>query len=354
MDTSDFIIVGGGLAGLGFARFCELNGKSFVLFEDKSRSSSMVAGGMFNPVVLKRFTSIWKSAEQLDLAFPFYKRLEADLQSDFFYELPLHRKLYSVEEQNNWFAATDHPNLQPFLSDKISYDPVDGISNEFGFGEVYQCGFLDVQKFVLDYRNHLHNLNLLQYQTFDVNQVHFSQDKIHYDSLKAKHLIFADGFSLHHHRFFEQLPLDGTKGELLIVRIPELKLHSILKSDIFVIPFKEDLYKVGATYNWSDKTDATTQSAKDELVGSLKKLISCSFEVVDHLAGVRPTVKDRRPLVGTHYEYKNVHLLNGLGTRGVMLGPFLAKSLFDHLIHDAPLDKEIDIHRYYKKLQLIK
>ena len=97
------------------------------------------------------------------------------------------------------------------------------------------------------------------------------------------------------------------------------------------------------------ETNEPTAEGKQELIEKLNELITCDYEVIEHLAGVRPTVKDRRPLVGTHNQYRNIHLLNGLGTRGVMLGPFLAKSLLEHLEENIPLDKEIDIERYYKK-----
>ena len=69
---------------------------------------------------------------------------------------------------------------------------------------------------------------------------------------------------------------------------------------------------------------------------------------MNHFAGVRPTVKDRRPLVGTHPIHKQLHVLNGLGTRGVMLGPYLANQLFQHIENKDPLEKEIDITRCYK------
>jgi hypothetical protein len=45
-----------------------------------------------------------------------------------------------------------------------------------------------------------------------------------------------------------------------------------------------------------------------------------------------------------------LHLLNGLGTRGVMLGPSMAIELFDSIEHQKPLDKAIDIKRYEKKM----
>ncbi|WP_445724289.1 NAD(P)/FAD-dependent oxidoreductase, partial [Flavobacterium sp.] len=120
-------------------------------------------------------------------------------------------------------------------------------------------------------------------------------------------------------------------------------------SSVFILPIGNDLYKVGATYDWSDKSNTPTEAGKDELISKLKEIISCDFEIVNHFAGVRPTVKDRRPLVGTHPTYKQIHVLNGLGTRGVMLGPYLANQLFQHIENKVPLEKEIDIIRCYKK-----
>ena len=77
----------------------------------------------------------------------------------------------------------------------------------------------------------------------------------------------------------------------------------------------------------------------------MKELIQCDFEVIEHYAGVRPTVKDRRPLVGTHPLHNTIHVLNGLGTRGVMLAPAMATSLFNNIENNIPLDPMIDIKR---------
>ncbi|MEN8835167.1 MAG: NAD(P)-binding protein, partial [Polaribacter sp.] len=61
----DYIIVGLGLAGLAFAEQLIKANKSFVVFEDSSQTSSLVAGGVYNPVILKRFTPVWNAKEQL-------------------------------------------------------------------------------------------------------------------------------------------------------------------------------------------------------------------------------------------------------------------------------------------------
>ena len=67
------------------------------------------------------------------------------------------------------------------------------------------------------------------------------------------------------------------------------------------------------------------------------------------MAGIRPTVKDRRPLVGRHNTHKNMFVLNGLGTRGVMIGPYVADKLFKLIEHETPLEAEIDSARYESK-----
>lgn len=345
----DFLIVGNGLAGICFAEIALQNHKSIVVFDDNSQPSSKIAGGLYNPVVLKRFSEVWKAKEQLDIAFPLYKAIEDKLNSLFDYKIPIYRKFASVEEQNNWFHAADKPNLTPFLSSKLITQKIPYISSFFGFGEVLETGYLDVNNLISVYSEYLKNLQVYKAERFDYDAIIFEDGYVQYKNIQARHIIFAEGFGLHSNHFFNDLPLDGTKGELLIIKAPSLNLNCIVKSNIFILPLGNDLYKVGATYDWKDKTNEPTESAKKELTENLKDLVSCDFEIIKHFAGVRPTVKDRRPLVGTHFKHKNLHILNGLGTRGVMLGPYLATQLFKNITKNIPLEDEITIDRIYKK-----
>ena len=70
------------------------------------------------------------------------------------------------------------------------------------------------------------------------------------------------------------------------------------------------------------------------------------FKIIDHQAGIRPTVNDRRPLIGLHPKYRSLGVFNGLGTKGVMLAPFFAKQFVDFMEHQIPLNKEADIARF--------
>lgn len=349
----DYLIIGNGIAGVCFAELALQSNKSILVFDNGSQPSSRIAGGLYNPVVLKRFSEIWKAKEQVELVDSFYPELEKTLGTTFDYKLPIYRKFASIEEQNNWFQAADKPSLSDFLNTNLYNLGFSNINASFGFGEVYKTGYLDIKAMVESYSDYLKAQKLLIEETFDYSKIEFFEYGVRYHAIEAKHIVFCEGFGLHANPYFNDLPLDGTKGELLIIKAPELQLQAIVKSNIFILPIGNDLYKVGATYNWEDKTNLPTASGKLELLQNLEELITCHYEVVAHFAGVRPTVKDRRPLVGTHYVHKKLHILNGLGTRGVMLGPFLAKQLFEYLENESALDKEIDINRFYKKRGLL-
>ena len=345
----DYLIVGNGLAGISFAEIALHHGKAIYVFDNNSQPSSRVAGGLYNPVVLKRFSEVWKAKEQIDFAFPLYHRIQSKLNVVFDFEIPILRKLYSIEEQNNWFQAADKPNLAPFLDAKLVTNSYESIASPFHYGKVNHTGYLNISILIEAYSNYLKSINSFSSEGFEYDTIEFLSNGIQYKGIQAKHIIFAEGFGLHANPYFNNLPLDGTKGELLIIKAPNLKLDAVIKSSVFILPFGKDLYKVGATYDWSDKTNTPTEAGKQELVEKLSELISCDFEIVNHFAGVRPTVKDRRPLVGTHPVHTQLHVLNGLGTRGVMLGPYLANQLFQHIENNVPLEKEIDIARCYKK-----
>ena len=344
----DYIIVGSGLAGIAFAETLLQNHKTFVVFDNHSQNSSVIAGGLYNPVILKRFSEVWKSQEQIDIVNHFYARLEAQLSVTIDFKIPIYRKLYTVAEQNDWFVASDKPNLAPFLSTTINYSQFNGIDSPFGFGEVLQSGYVDTAVLLKIYHQFLFAKGLLVFETFAYDEMEVCSEEIVYQGQSFKKVIFAEGFGLHSNPYFSKLPLDGTKGELLIIKAPDLDLNVILKSSVFILPLGNHLFKVGATYNWDDKTPTPTAEGKKELLEKLHDLVHCDFEVVEHLAGVRPTVKDRRPMIGTHPKYTNLHILNGLGTRGVMLAPAMAKDLYEHLELGKPIDPAVDIKRYKK------
>ncbi|GAA4236940.1 FAD-dependent oxidoreductase [Postechiella marina] len=342
----DYIIVGCGIAGISFCEQLKENNKTFVVFDDKSQLSSTVAGGLYNPVVLKRFTSVWKSKEQLALALPMYQTIEKSLDVKLDYKTPVYRKFASLEEQNDWFSASDKPKLAAYLSTKIKKNTNVFLKADFGFGEVLNTGRIDVAALIKAYKAYLLKSNLLFEDAFVYANLKHEETGVEYLNIKAKQIVFSEGFGVTKNLFFDSLPMVPTKGELLTIYAPDLKMDFVLKGAVVLIPLKNDNYLVGATYDWDDTSHDITLKARETLLEKLKAMINCEFKVVNQVAGIRPTVKDRRPLVGKHNMYNNMYVLNGLGTRGVMIGPYVAKQLFNFIEKNEPLEKEVDISRF--------
>jgi glycine oxidase len=345
----DYLIIGSGLAGISFSEIALQNGKSILVLDNSSQNSSKVAAGLYNPVILKRFSEVGQAKEHLLVMNEFLKGLEKKLITKIDFKTPILRKFFSIEEQNNWFAASDKVNLAPYLSTHLINKKYKSIESPFGYGEVLQTGYVDTARLLEKYKEYLKKNQLFQEEYFDYSLLHEEKNGIRYKDIQAKHIIFAEGFGMHANPYFKHLPLDGTKGEILIIKAPLLDLDVILNTSVFIVPLGNDFFKIGATYNWEDKTAVLTEEGKNELVDRIKEIITCDFEIINHFAGVRPTVKDRKPLVGTYSNHHSIHILNGLGTRGVMLGPAMAKALFENIEYQKPLISTIDIKRFTKK-----
>lgn len=345
----DYIIVGLGLGGASTAFRLEEMRKNFLVFEDDSVSSSKVAGGVMNPVILKRFTLAWKADEQLQDAKGFYKRLEQHLAAEFFSPVEIYRKFSSVEEQNDWFSAADRPHLAPFLDTNLKTEITPAIPAEFSFGKVLQTARVDTRKFLDSYSGYLEAGGKLKRARFVYEDLSIFEDLVEYRGLKAKKIIFCEGFGVLKNPFFNYLPLVGNKGEYIIIKSPELELNVVVKSSVFISPLGNGLYVVGATYNNKDKTPEPSLEAREELTKKLERIITVPYEVVDQVAGIRPSTADRRPLVGKHPEIENMYCCNGFGSRGVLVAPAASAELLNYIENSQPVSSEYDLSRFTKK-----
>ncbi len=344
----DYIVVGLGLAGLAFVEELIAAKKTFIVFEDDSQTSSLVAGGVYNPVILKRFTPVWNAQEQLKVALPFYKKIEEKLNITVDEKFVIKKAFKSIEDQNTWFEACDKPKLIAYLDPTLDSQKYHGVIADFSFGNVHETGRIDTKKLVESYRSYLEDSQLIRFENFEYQLVCLDNQQITYKDVSASRIVFCEGFGIKKNPYFKYLPLNEAKGELLTIHAPELNIDFLLKSTLFVLPLGNNLYKVGATFNWTDKTSDPSQEGKEELVEKLKKVLNVPYTIVSQSAGIRPTVAGRRPLVGVHPTHEQLIVLNGLGTRGVMIAPTVAKNLYNHLEKEEELDKEIDIRRFSK------
>ena len=339
------IIVGLGLAGFHYARQLQKHGKDFTIISNTSEGASRNAGGVLNPTILKRYTLAWNAELFFDYALSTYFSFEDEFDTTVFDEIPICRVFNHSSEHNYWSVSAHSPGLSRFLLPTIHKSAPTGLRGVFGYGQLKNVGKLKIKKMLNLFKEKLKVEEHLE-ETFDFKKLKRFKSHVEYQGILAKQIIFCEGYGLKNNPWFSYLPLTGSKGEFIHIRCRGLSSEKILKEGVFIVPIEENLYWVGATFSRDDKTDQPTDDAKQWLFSKLTTLLDVPFEVVDHKAAVRPTVQDRRPLLGSHPKAQNLHVFNGLGTRGVLMGPLLAKWLYQFVEESKELPQEVAIDRF--------
>lgn len=348
MKKVDYIVVGLGIAGISLCEQLQKHGKSFVVIDNGVEGSTAMSGGVFNPTVLKRFTAAWNASKFYPVAVNFYTELSEKLQKKVFYETPILRIFKSFEEQNNWSVASDKIELQQFLSSEFLKNTNVSIDAPFGFGKVLGTAQIQINTLLTTYRNFLIRENILLSEGFQYEAIQQKENSVTYKNISAKKIIFAEGAKVVDNPFFPKQAVIGNKGEYVIIKAPNLKFDALLKGPMYIIPIGNQQYKVGATYSRDDYSTNPTETAKEEILTKLKTFINCPFEVIGQTAGVRPTTKDHRPLLGSLEKNPNLIFFNGLGSRGFLMAPLLSEILLKYLQNDVSLPQEMDIQRMVK------
>ncbi len=91
-------------------------------------------------------------------------------------------------------------------------------------------------------------------------------------------------------------------------------------------------FKAGATYQWHDSATEPDENSKNEIEIKLNSLLENGYKIIDHLSGIRPTTQTRAVIAKQHAVYKNMFMLNGLGTKGIIQGPWWANYLVEKLL----------------------
>ncbi|HET6244399.1 MAG: FAD-binding oxidoreductase [Bacteroidetes bacterium] len=352
MDV-DYLIVGQGIAGSLLAEeLIKRNKKIIVIDNNHQSSSSLVAAGLYNPVVFKRFTKSWMADELIPFAIETYTHLEEKLKVKFHFQKNIIKVFASDDEFNLWEKRRleNHFMLSAIKHNK---ELENSIHAPWGTGEVSHAGNVNLPLLLSSFNNYLKKENLLINEKLNYKDIIFENNGITWKNIKAEKIIFCEGHKAINNPYFSWLPFKLTKGELLKVEINELKSEKVINKGVFILPAEKSIYHVGATYNWNEFTEQPTQEGKSELKEKLEKLLKVPYTILDHRAGIRPTVEDRRPLIGAHPKNNCLLVFNGMGTKGVIIAPYFASQFADFLTGKAiEIHKEADISRVLKKITI--
>lgn len=348
----DVIIVGQGISGTFLSYFLEKAGKRILVIDNAEPGSpSRTSAGIINPVTGRRVVTVWKVDEILPFAWNAYTAIgnlcgiEAISRKDIidFFPNPFMREsfLKKERESNKYIQTSPGEKWEPHFS------------FEFGCGTISPVYRAHVEALLPAWQRHLLENNSLLTETFDHLHLQHTADGVVYKDIRAGKIIFCDGATGVNNGFFQLLPFAPNKGEALIVEVTGLPAENIYKKSILLAPLQgagKDIFWCGSNYVWDFEDVNPSREFRQTTEATLSRWLKVPFKTIDHLAAVRPATIERRPFVGFHPIYKNIGLLNGMGTKGSSLAPFLASHLADHLLLGTPILPEVDIHRFQRML----
>lgn len=365
----DVLIIGQGICGTFLSWELERAGLShLVIDEARPFAASRVAAGLINPVTGRRLVTTWMIEELLPFVREAYGQLAAVLGSSFLEKVQVtdffptaQMRLAFLKRFEEGGAYLQLPEDERSWADWFHY--------ELGYGIISPCYLVDMPGLLAAARKRMLERGILREARFDRGDLEVEDAGglgpepggtkrlepagVKYGDIEARRIVFCDGIESFANPWFSRLPFAPNKGEVLIVDIPELREgaeRTIFKKGISLVPWREGLYWVGSSYEWSFESEGPTEAFRKKTEMVLKEWVKLPFRVVDHIAAVRPATLERRPFVGFHPLYTAVGILNGMGTKGCSLAPYFARQLVEYLTKGSAIRPDADILRFTKVL----
>lgn len=338
-----YLIIGQGLTGTWLSYFLQKQGIAFKIINDaKTVSATSVASGVINPVTGRRIVQTWMIDTLLPFAIAAYKEFQEDENITIIKAAPIALIHPSLQMKESFDYRLTHDNIYLKENDNASLGQY--FNAHFGTGEIDQCYWIDLIQFLKAGREKISTHFIADY--FDISDLILTKQGVEWKKIIAEKIIFCDGLNTMNNPYFKALPFVPNKGEALIVKIKGLAPTNIYKTNITIVPWKDDLFWVGSSYEWSFTDALPTESFKEKMIAALDAILKIPYEVVDHLAGIRPANTERRPFVGLHPQYPQLGICNGMGTKGCSLAPYFAKQLIDHIEQGSIIEPEADVKRF--------
>ena len=343
----DIIIVGQGICGTVLSStLMEQHQKVLVIDDGNKKAASKIASGVINPVTGRRIVKTWQIDTVMPAAVRMYQALEKKLGT-------------SIVKQCNIINFHASEQMQKAFEDRIAEDPTylstqplpntiaAAFEAPFGHTVIDPCWLVNLENLLHYWRQNLIEKKAFVEDVFDFKKLESKADHIVYDKYTANKIIFCEGAKGQENPFFKQLPFAPNKGEALLVKINGLDNRYIYKKAVSIVPWKDSIFWVGSNYEWDNYNDDPSPSFKEKTITALNEWLTIPYEVIDHIAGIRPANTQRRPFIGMHPVFKNIGIFNGMGTKGCSLAPYFAEQMTEHILHQTPIDNEATIDRFH-------
>ena len=329
MRAGPTLIVGQGLAGTLLAWEFERAGIAFEIADGgHAAAASRIAAGIINPITGQRLVKSWKVDTLLPLARESYRAFEQELGVPVWREMRV-RRLYLNDTERRVFAE------KRARGDLANYA---GASDHEGFW-IEGAAHVDVATLIHAARARWVSAGVLREERVDFGTVTHAYERV-IDCTGSENVSF------------EFVPWQYSKGECLTVTIDGLAPDVVLNRGHWMVPVGTGVAKVGATHSPGRRDLSVTPEARANLEAGVGGMSSKPFSVTDQHAGIRTYLGDKRPVVGLHPHNPRLGLLNGLGAKGTLFAPALARQWVHHLREGVPFDSDVDVSRLCRTARL--
>lgn len=343
--NKEYLIIGAGLSGICMAIHLIKNGDRVTLLDNGENVSSAVAAGQINPLVFRRMTKSWRVDDYLPYAEEFYNELARNSSTPIYFPICIRRMFSSAHERVMWLEKQDREGFSQYMK-KITTedDHYDLAQNDFGSGRIKKSSFVNAANFLSAGKKWVHERGILLLEKLNYNLLH--PETGNYKGKVYDSILFCEGSQNSENPWFKKYIIEHTKGEVLTLISTAISSNEALNRKCFLLPVGDHTFRLGATYVWNTPDVILTPEARLDLQEKMKLLSKKEYQIVDQQAGIRPTTPDRRPIIGRHPEFHKLLIFNGLGTKGYLMAPLLAKEFVEYLEERGELDKEVRIERF--------
>ena len=349
----DILVVGLGIAGACLCHELERRGLSFrVVDAADADAASGVAPGVINPLAGKRLNPSWRVEEQLPAALEVYHEMEAVHGVPLMHHVPIIRIIKDEEQREYLQRRLKNPASAQYIGVEHGPGRWPGLLRDpLGSFDATVSGYLDVAAACRAARARYRAMGLLVEERLDGGELRPGPCGVVWRGERFGKAVFCEGWRGRGNPWFAELPFKPAKGEMLTLR-PRTPLEgfpaAIVNRSKWLLPIGDGLFRAGSTYSWDSFDEQPTEAGRREILNGLREFVDAEFDVVEHQAGVRPILKDYRPALGTHPDNPSIVMFNGLGSKGVLAAPWLARRLLAHLLDGEPI-YEMDVRRLLRR-----
>lgn len=356
ISMKDFLIIGQGIAGSILAFELLHRHKTVVVIDNAHHgSSSVVAAGILNPVTGKRFTITENYDRLFFQAASFYHELERLFGQPFFELKPIVRIFQNEEERAYWLRRAGQSAGQHYveqMNPPHTFSP--RMDDPFGSILITSSGFCHSARLIDVFRQYFQERHVLKTEKVSYDYLKVEKDHVVYAGEKYGRVIFCEGYQARFNPWFQWIPFQPVKGEILKIAMDETGLpNAIIHKGKWVVPLGDGQWTAGSNYIWDKVDGEPTEEGRNEIVKHLQVALNRPMNAVQHQAGVRMATTDQKPVLGLHPEHSALGILNGFSSKGFLMAPTYAVQLARFLCHEGIIDEAVALTRYLDKIKKI-